>query len=40
MAKPRQNLEAVLTTFDLFIYGDILHIVKLFRKNVQKIATP
>jgi len=38
IAKPRQNSEAFLKTYDVFIYRQH-YIANLFHKNVQKIAT-
>jgi len=41
LAKPRQNAaEAILKTYELFIYGDIQYITNSFCKNVLKRATP
>jgi hypothetical protein len=39
LPKPRQNAEAIVKTYELFIYGDIHHIRSSFRKNVLAIAT-
>jgi hypothetical protein len=39
MAKPRHNAEAILKTYEVFIYRQH-YSTNLFRKNVQKIATP
>lgn len=33
MAKPRHDAEAVLKTYDMFIYGDVLYIGNLSREN-------
>jgi len=40
LAQPRQNIEAILKTYKLFIYGDIHYITKTFCKNMVKIVTP
>jgi hypothetical protein len=36
LAKPRYNTEAVLKTYELFIYGDIHYSTNSFCKNVLK----
>jgi len=38
LAKPRQNAEAILKTYELFIYGDIHCITDKFRKTALKGA--
>ena len=40
LAQPRQNIEAILKTYKLFIYGDIDYITNTFCKNMVKIVTP
>jgi hypothetical protein len=41
LAKPRQNAEEILKTYELFIYGDIHYITKWFCKNVlQRHPSP
>lgn len=40
LAQPRQNIEAILETYKLFIYGDIDYITNTFCKNMIKIVTP
>jgi hypothetical protein len=39
LAKPIQNTEATLNTYELFTYGDIHYINNSFCKSVLKIAT-
>jgi hypothetical protein len=36
LAKPRQNAEAILKTYELIIYGDTHYITNSFCKNVLK----
>jgi hypothetical protein len=40
LAKPRQNAEAILKTYELFIYGDIHSITEKFCKTALKGAKP
>jgi hypothetical protein len=39
LAQPRQNIEAILKMYKLFIYGDIDYITNTFCKNMIKIVT-
>jgi hypothetical protein len=40
MAKLRQNAEAILNTFAVFIFGVTHYITNLFSKYIQKIVAP
>jgi len=37
LVKPREKTEAVLRTYDVFIYGDILYIYNVLCKTVPNI---
>ena len=39
LIKPRENTEAVLKTYDVFIFGDILYISNVLCKTVPNIDT-
>jgi hypothetical protein len=39
LAKPRLDVEEILKSYGLFIYGDIHYITTSFCKNALKIAT-
>jgi hypothetical protein len=39
LIKPRENIEAVLKTYDVFIFGDILYMFNVLCKTVPNIDT-
>lgn len=40
LLKPRQNTEAILKTYELFVFGDTENFIHSLCKTVLKVATP